>query len=559
LAAVALTAFAGGASEAAFLFVITRVAFAVTNEDVSVTLVADHSVEPVTAALIAALLVLARLGLAAMSTRLSARLMADAVASTRRQLAEAYLSASWPIQQSENAGGLQQLMGGYSSSVAGMLQGTTQGAVSGSALVALLALAILVNPIAALAALVVVVGLGLGLRPIRRAVWRRAHNDALQTMEFSTSVNELSQLGLELHVFDVHAQALARIRRNIDDLKATNRRVQFANGMVAPAYSGLAYLAIVAALLLASRFDSASIASLGVVMLLMLRSLGYGQHLQTAVAIVLANSPAVDELLRKLEDLKRGRRSDGVLSVGELGVLECRSISFGYTQDQPVLNDVSFDVQPNEIVGIVGPSGAGKSTLVELILGLRAPDQGEILAGARPVADFARADWARHVTFVPQRTRLIAGTVSDNIRFLRDNVSDEDVARAASLAHLDQVIEGFRDGYQRRIGEAGTELSGGQQQRLSIARALVERPDLLVLDEPTSALDVSSERLLRSTLLRLRSEMSIVIIAHRLSTLEVCDRILVIQNGEVMGFDSPERLSKGSEFYAESLRLSGLG
>jgi ABC-type multidrug transport system fused ATPase/permease subunit len=153
---------------------------------------------------------------------------------------------------------------------------------------------------------------------------------------------------------------------------------------------------------------------------------------------------------------------------------------------------------------------------------------------------------------------LIAGTVAENIRFFRDDVTQEQIEHASRLANLHDDIAGFADGYDRQVGEQGSHLSGGQQQRLIIARALVEKPDVLILDEPTSALDVRSEHLIRQTLNTLREKMTIIIVAHRLSTLEICDRIMVIQDGELKGLDTPENLEKTNDFYREALILSGM-
>ena len=161
------------------------------------------------------------------------------------------------------------------------------------------------------------------------------------------------------------------------------------------------------------------------------------------------------------------------------------------------------------------------------------------------------------MTFVPQQAHLIAGTISDNIRFFRDDVSDEDVKRAARLAHIDEDVSRFHDGYQHEVGEQGSHLSGGQAQRLIIARALVESPDVLILDEPTSALDVRSEHLVRETLRELGNHMTVMIIAHRLSTLDICDRIMVISENRLVAFDTPSNLAQTNDFYRNSLRLSG--
>jgi ABC-type multidrug transport system fused ATPase/permease subunit len=209
-------------------------------------------------------------------------------------------------------------------------------------------------------------------------------------------------------------------------------------------------------------------------------------------------------------------------------------------------------------VGIIGPSGAGKSTLVQLLLRLRAPTGGRVLVNGADAVAFSLDDWYRRVTFVPQDSRLFAGTIADNIRFFRTDVDDDAIEAAARLAHLHGDIEGFPDRYATPVGERGGQLSGGQRQRLCIARALVGNPDVMVLDEPTSALDVKSEFLVRQTISGLAPHTSVFVIAHRLSTLSMCDRIMVILNGELQGFDDPASLEANNPFYSEALRLSGV-
>jgi ATP-binding cassette, subfamily B, bacterial len=226
-------------------------------------------------------------------------------------------------------------------------------------------------------------------------------------------------------------------------------------------------------------------------------------------------------------------------------------VRFEYVPDRPVLHGISATVQPNEVVGIVGPSGSGKSTLVQLLLGLRAPTSGTVLADGRPIDTLARAEWVRKVAFVPQAAHLLRGSVADNIRFLRDHLTDDDVERAALLAHLHDEIVAFPDGYAHDVGEGGSHLSGGQQQRLCLARALAGDPEVLVLDEPTSALDGRSEALVRETLAELAHRMTIVIVAHRTSTLEVCDRIMVVQSGQLVAFDTPFVLQVASPAYRD--------
>jgi ATP-binding cassette subfamily B protein len=290
----------------------------------------------------------------------------------------------------------------------------------------------------------------------------------------------------------------------------------------------------------------------------MLRSLSYGQAIQSAYLGLSSSAPAIDQVVERLEYFENGKRHDGGKQVGRVGPIVVDQITFAYAGNEAALRDVSFAIEPSEVIGIVGPSGGGKSTLVQLLLGLRDPQEGQVLADGRDIREFDKAEWARKVTFVPQAAHLIAGSIADNIRFLRDDVSDDQVEQAARLAHLHDDVMGFPERYDRPVGEQGGHLSGGQQQRLCIARALVEQPDVLILDEPTSALDVKSEHLIRTTLLDLKQRMTVIIIAHRLSTLDICDRIMVIQDGRLVGFDTPARLEESDDFYREALQLSGL-
>ena len=254
-------------------------------------------------------------------------------------------------------------------------------------------------------------------------------------------------------------------------------------------------------------------------MLLMLRSLGYGQTVQSSFTSVTASLPFLQALDQQLTLYQAGRKHDGGVPVGSVGQLDLTHVTFSYVPGQPVLRNLSVSIPQREVVGIVGPSGGGESTLVQLLLGLRDPDSGEIRADGRSISDLSKAEWARKVTFVPQTANLIAGTIADNIRFMREGVTQSDVEHAAALAHLSNDVAGFADGYAAPGGHEGWAASGGQQQRVCIARALVEDPDVLILDEPTSSLDVQSEHLIRQTLVELKERMTIVIIAHRLSTL----------------------------------------
>lgn len=558
LSGLGASAFIGGISEATFLVVVTRLAFAVTDGADQVGTMGGWYLDRTSALLLSLMLIAARLGFALLAAWQGAVLGAAVIADVRRRLTSAFVHATWRVQQAQRSGSLQELLTTFTGQAGATVSGVAQAVLTSANLVALLGIAIAVDPGGAVLIAVSVGILGTLLRPLRSAVRRRSEAATRAGMDFATSVNEVSRLGLELHAFHVQDAAEQRVARRIEEARRLSTRLNFAAGLTSPLYASVAYLALVAALAAVAASNSASLTSLGAVMLIMLRSLGYGQALQSAYTTVTASHPAMLELRTTLERLEDGRRHDGELPVGAVGDLRAESVSFSYTPGQEVLRDLTFTVGTKEIVGVIGPSGGGKSTLVQLLLGVRNPDTGRILSNGQDIRELRRSEWARKVTFVPQDAHLIDGSIADNIRFLRDDVSDSEIERAARLAHVHDEIAAFPDGYDRIVGGSGARLSGGQLQRLCIARALVERPDVLILDEPTSALDVRSEHLIRTTLLGLRARMAVIVIAHRLSTLDICDRLMVIQEGELRAFATPDELRASSAFYREALSLSGL-
>ncbi|MBI4934978.1 MAG: ABC transporter ATP-binding protein [Actinobacteria bacterium] len=541
----------GGLAEAAFLVVATRLALAVSDGAERAELFLGRSMSMSAGLWLALALLVVRFLLAWFANRIAADMGVAIAAELRRDLSRAFLHASWERQQSDRVGRLQELMTSYATSGSNLVSGFTNGLTAAFGLLALLALAIAVSPVGALVVIAAVAVLALALRPVRERLRRRSLETLDTGMSFATGLGEMAGLGLELQVFGVQDEMAARVDSLIDEGRDSTRRLAVLRGIVPHLYTSLAYVALVGALALASGSDTADVDSLGAVMLVMLRSLSYGQQLQVSAAVVSTMRPYVAELEGEINSYRDAAVRDGGLPVGDVGDIEFRDVGFEYVPGEPVLTGVDVTVGRGEVVGIIGPSGSGKSTLVQLLLGLRSPTSGTVLADGRPVSSLSRAEWVRRVTFVPQTPRLVRGTVADNIRFLRPGVSDAQVEAAARLAHVHDEIVATLEGYARQVGESGGALSGGQQQRVCIARALVEEPQVLVLDEPTSALDGQSEALVRQTLAELGTRMTVVIIAHRMSTLDVCDRLMVVQDGRVVAFDTPERLQADSEFYRQ--------
>jgi subfamily B ATP-binding cassette protein MsbA len=207
---------------------------------------------------------------------------------------------------------------------------------------------------------------------------------------------------------------------------------------------------------------------------------------------------------------------------------------FEYTQGVPVLRDVSFHAPAGSTTALVGSSGSGKSTLISLIMAFNRPTAGRVLVDGRDLATLRLRDYRSHLGVVLQDNFLFDGTIAENIAFSRPGASMEEVREAARLAHCDEFIERFDDGYDTIVGERGVRLSGGQRQRVAIARAILADPSILILDEATSSLDSESEALIRDGLRSLRHGRTTFVIAHRLSTIASADQILVLEEGRIV-------------------------
>jgi ABC-type multidrug transport system fused ATPase/permease subunit len=239
----------------------------------------------------------------------------------------------------------------------------------------------------------------------------------------------------------------------------------------------------------------------------------------------------------------------------EIDSLSFANVRFSYRPEETVLDDISFDVQGRESIGIVGPSGAGKSTIVQLLLRLREPGSGSFLVNGVAASEYSAESWHRRVAYVPQEPRLLHASVRDNIRYFRD-LDDETIERAAALAQIHDDVVGWSDGYDTIIGPRADAVSGGQKQRVCLARALAAEPSVLVLDEPTSALDPQSEALIGTSLSTLRHELTLFIVAHRMSTLDICDRVMVIVDGKLVAFDTKELLEAENPYYRSASAIA---
>ena len=266
----------------------------------------------------------------------------------------------------------------------------------------------------------------------------------------------------------------------------------------------------------------------------------------------LASSRRIREVLDARVDLNDdlSKHKDRVVTEGRI---EFRNVGFRYYKKHKhnVLQNINFTAEPGEIIGIIGSTGSGKTSLVQLIPRLYDCDEGEVLVDGIDVRDYSLENLRNGVAMVLQKNSLFSGTIMDNLRWGDENASDDEVYEMAKAAQADLFVRDFNDGYDMELGQGGVNVSGGQKQRLCIARALLKKPKILILDDSTSAVDTATEAKIRESFSTSLKETTKIIIAQRISSVESADRILVMDEGCIVGQGTHEELIRSCGTYQE--------
>ncbi|MEJ1090412.1 ABC transporter ATP-binding protein [Microbacterium istanbulense] len=339
-------------------------------------------------------------------------------------------------------------------------------------------------------------------------------------------------------VFGREQDALDRFQVENEELYQASFKAQFLSGIIMPAMTFVGSLTYVGIAVLGGLMVASGNLRLGDVQAFIQYSQQFTQPLSELggmAAVVQSGTASAERVFQLLDaDEQEPDAEDAPTVTGGEGVIEFEHVAFSYTPERPLITDLSFRVEPGQTVAIVGPTGAGKTTLVNLIMRFYELDAGRILLDGQDISQMERADLRARTGMVLQDPWLFAGTIRDNIRYGKESATEDELMAAAKATYVDRFVHSLPDGYDTVLDEDASNVSAGERQLVTIARAFVAQPSILILDEATSAVDTRTELLLQHAMAALRQGRTSFVIAHRLSTIRDADLILVMEHGDIV-------------------------
>ncbi len=294
-----------------------------------------------------------------------------------------------------------------------------------------------------------------------------------------------------------------------------------------------------------------NIASFAVIIYLIQKMFSFMQGIQAKFSHINTSLPYLNTMIKYQQEAKQHKETTEAGKPFKFEKsLELKDLSYVYAgTKKKSLSNVSFTISRGETIGIIGPSGAGKTTLVDILLHLLTPQSGSILLDNENASLISKDDWRSNVSYVSQDIFLMHDTVEVNIQFYNKGLTRKEIAEAAKLANIYNFVQTLPEKFKTIVGERGVKLSGGQRQRIVLARALARKPRILILDEATSALDNESEALIQQAITDLKGKITVIMIAHRLTTVMNCDKLIVLDQGKIIDSGSPNDLMDNKESY----------
>ena len=477
---------------------------------------------------------------------------------TRKSLFSRMLAAQWPYLSRQSMGNLEQLLTTniiYASQI--FLNISTTILIAAKTVIYLV-IAVNVSPWAAALSVVVGVIVFACLRPLFYrtriiGIQAESNNRALAhfVAEHVAGMKALKAMAVEPQVVQKGDGFFERVR-------SFNTDILFLRSMIQMSIQFAGLIFIGAVFFVMYRSPGFSIAAFAVVVYAINQIFSQVQVGQAQLHGFGSMTPYLMQIFATRDEADRHAETqagDRAFSVRRSIAL--RDVSFSYPQRDATLKGVSFELKCGELVALIGPSGAGKSTVADLLLRLVEPQAGAILADDIEAKDIPVRQWRSAIGYVPQDSILLNDTIAKNIAFYDDTISQSEIEKAAAQANIHDFIMTLPQGYETIVGDRGILISGGQRQRIALSRALARKPELLVLDEATSSLDSESELAIKRSVENLKGKTTVLVIAHRMSSISGVDRIIALDAGRVVEEGAPDDLRQRSDSYYARMTLSG--
>ena len=471
----------------------------------------------------------------------------------RKNLFRKTLKADWPFLLEQRIGHLESVLMQDTYMSSGILSNINAVIMTGTSMLMYAFIAINIS------ASITFLTLGLGvvlfflLRPFFYKIRKLSENFGKTYRNINNHVSEhmigsktIKSIGAEDKVIDSAMEDMELLRKIRIDIALYNKAP---GAFLEPL--GFVFISIL--LLFYYHYDPMfNIASFAAIMYLVQKKISFMQGINTRLNSIneaLPHLQTVIDFEKHAEDHEE--KDEGDLPFSFEKEMSVKNVSFAYNSDRRVLNNLSLNIKRGEMVGLIGLSGAGKTALVDILLRLFRPGSGEILIDGKNINDIRVTEWRKKVSYVSQEIFLLNDTIENNIKFYDASISDKDIVEATKMANIYDFIYSLPDNFKTIVGERGVRLSGGQRQRIILARALARKPEVLILDEATSALDNESEVLIQKSIESLKNQVTVLAIAHRLSTVMNSDRLIVMDNGKIIEEGKPSELleNKDSYFY----------
>ena len=362
--------------------------------------------------------------------------------------------------------------------------------------------------------------------------------------------------GLDIvKVFNGEEKAEEEFKKANDKLYLSGWKSQFLSGLIHPLMRFIGNIAYVAVAVAGGYFAIQGTITVGNIQSFIQYNRQFVQPIEQVAqisAMLQSMIAATERIFNFLEEKEEEVTAKGKLDTAKLkGNIEFKNVQFGYDDDKVIINDFNAKIKEGQKIAIVGPTGAGKTTIVKLLMRFYDVNSGEILVDGYNIKDFKRGNLRKMFGMVLQDTWLFGGTVKENIKYSKQDATENEVIKAAKAAHVHHFIKTLPHGYDSLINEESSNISAGQKQLLTIARVILANPKVLILDEATSSIDTKTEIQIQSAMDNLMKGRTSFIIAHRLSTVKNADLILVINHGDIVEQGTHNELLEKKGFYAE--------